>query len=186
MALDDPAHVAGLRGAQEVGPVVLGRRREQRFDGVHRLDETRPGVHREPLEHRADLRAGAGVQPGEGGRAARRKPQQGLAAVRVGGSLLDQPALTEGPEDAAQVAGVEPQLLAQVRRRGLLDVRELVERARCGQGKRTGEEMLLQDADLARVETIEPAHRLHAPRNFPGNHRDPSRAIDSCLCTVFS
>src|SRR5262249_47418741 len=106
----------------------------------------------------------------------------------------DEPALVEPTDDAAQVAGIEAELAAQLTRRHRVTVRQLVEHAALGQRERTGEIALVEQADLLRVETVEAPHRGHPLLHLLGGRlrrgaapRGASRLRPSdrpCLCHV--
>ena len=87
-----------------------------------------------------------------------------VALPRVTGRrrTADQAAGFEPPEDAAEVAGVQAEIAAELGggRRGA--VREFVEDAHLGERERAVQQMLAEDADLARVEAVERADGVAA------------------------
>jgi hypothetical protein len=89
--------------------------------------------------------------------------QEALPPVRRRGALVDQSLLGEVAENAAEIAGVERQVAADLARGGGLALRELVEHARFGEREGAAQQAFLQNADLLGVEAIEAAHRGDAP-----------------------
>ena len=110
-------------------------------------------------EHRADLVARARVQRRERVVAPAGQGEEALPAVGLRAGALEQPALLEAAQDAAQIARIEPELSPERARGDGVLMRELVEDAPLGQGERAGQIALVQEADLPRVEAIEPPHR---------------------------
>ena len=106
---------------------------EKILDAAHRRDEPRAVALGEPRQHRRDLVAGAGVDRGEGGAALERERDQALAGVVRRRLAHDQAGVREAAQDAAEIAGVEPELLAELRRRDPVPLRELVDDARLSQ-----------------------------------------------------
>src|SRR5205823_5837011 len=64
----------------------------------------------------------------------------------------------ERGEDPAEIAGVEPELLGQLRGDGVLAVRDLIEHACLGEGERCLEIAVAKETDLAGIEPAEAAH----------------------------
>ena len=73
------------------------------------------------------------VEGGEGGLTAGRQEEMALPSVRLRRSALEEPALLEETEDAAQVARIQPQLPSELGGGGPLAMRELVEHAHLAQ-----------------------------------------------------
>jgi hypothetical protein len=88
-----------------------------------------------------------------------REAQQALAGV-LRMRLAREPAgAFEAAQDAAQVAAVQAEVLADLARHSALAVRQLVEHAHVGQ-RHVAAEVGVEGADAARVEAVELAHRL--------------------------
>src|SRR5262245_54272296 len=94
----------------------------------------------------------------------------------------DQLALCKALEDATQIPAIEPQDLGNLGGRwrgvagrpGVSVVPDLVEHPSFGQGKLAMEQLLLKDANLTSVETVEAADRVHVLRG--SSHSDsPSK-----------
>ena len=156
MALDDPAEVAGARAPQDEAG---GRRglREHVADGVHRRDEALLVVLGQRIEDGADLVGRSAVELGEGGGALLGEADA-LAAGVVGRALAgDQAVALQPGEQAAEEAGVDVHLAAQVGDLGDLALAELVEHARLGQRVRRAQQAVAQDADARGVEAVEGA-----------------------------
>src|SRR5919201_5542056 len=83
-------------------------------------------------------------------------------AVLLRGLALEPAALLEAAHDPAQISGVDAKLAAQVGGRCFRAVRKLVEHARLRQRQRAVQQAFLENADLARVEPVEPADALDA------------------------
>ena len=116
--MDHKAHVAGPVRAQHA--VRLRRLRPRRLggekilDAAHRRHEPRPVALGEPRQHRRDLVAGAGVDRGELLAALKGERDQALAGVARRRRAHDQPGVREAAQDAAEIAGVEAELLAEL------------------------------------------------------------------------
>jgi len=67
----------------------------------------------------------------------------------------DQPLLIEILDDAAEIAGIEPQLDADVLCGQLVAMRQLVEHPRLAERERALAEMLVEHAELAGIEAVE-------------------------------
>src|SRR5690606_28844925 len=78
----------------------------------------------------------------------------------------NQPLALEAAQDAAEIAGIEAELAADIGRSGFLPLRELVQHACLGKGERTLQMLFFQHADLARVEAVEGAERADAAGEF--------------------
>src|SRR5262245_2421880 len=158
MTVHDPAHVARLMGAKDVGRLPLGPGAEDALDRVHRLhqpDLLRDGEGGDDLP---DLLMGPPLERGERGLAPRGEAKVALAAVGLRPCPADQAALLEALEDAAQIARVEAELAAQPRCRGPVLVRQLIEHAHLAQREGALEVALFEQADLPRVEAVEAPH----------------------------
>ena len=118
----------------------------------------------EPAEHRADLPFGPRFERLEGLAAARGDRQEALPGVVRRDVLADQPALVKAAQDAAEIAGVEAEIAADVGRGGAVALLDLVEHARFGQRERAVEPAVLQHAEMLGVEAVEAAHRGDALR----------------------
>src|SRR5207302_11364706 len=89
---------------------------------------------------------------------------------------VNQPALREAAQDAAQIAGVEPQLTAELGRGGRVAVRQLVEHPHLGERERALEVPFVQQADLLRVAAVAAPHGRDALREAGLGHRHPPRS----------
>jgi len=78
--------------------------------------------------------------------------------------------LHEPAQDATQIPRVEAQLPAQLRRRRLVALRQLVQYARRGERERAVQEPFVEQADLLRVEPIEAPHHRDALLQVGGRH----------------
>ena len=131
MPLDDPAHVAGLRRAEQVSnPVFRCGHPKQLFDGLHRHDQPRLLLTRQPGQHRFDFVARGDVQFGKRLPPLWRQPEMTLAAVGGGHLFLDQPAAFKPAQEAAEITRIQAQLGTKRRRRGLRLMGQLVHDAR--------------------------------------------------------
>ena len=156
MRLDDPAEVAGAGASQDEAG---GRRAvgEDLVDGGHRGDEALLVVLGQRIEDGADLVGGAAVELGEG-RGALRGEADALPAGVVGRALAgDQAVALQPGEQAAEEAGVDVHLAAQVGDLGHVALTELVEHARLGQRVGRAQQAVAQDADARGVEAVEGA-----------------------------
>jgi len=81
-----------------------------------------------------------------------------------------QTAPLEAPQDPAQVARIQSQLLPQGGRVRGRAVAELVEDARFGEREGTAQQRLLEETDLPGVEPIEAAHDGDALRQGGSGH----------------
>src|SRR6185312_6494032 len=84
-------------------------------------------------QHRRDLLMRSLVEPGEGLPSLGGEAELVLTAVARQGLSRDQPLLVEILDDAAEIAGVEPELDPDLLRGEVLAMRELVEHARLAQ-----------------------------------------------------
>ena len=127
------------------------------MDGGHRGHEALLVVLGQRIEDGADLVGGAAVELGEGGRALRGEADA-LPAGVVGRALASDQAVAVQPgEQAAEEAGVDVDLAAQVGDLGHLALTELVEHARLGQRVGRAQQAVAQDADARGVEAVEGA-----------------------------
>jgi hypothetical protein len=162
MLLHRPADVARLMRPQDVGRHALRLGREQGFDLVHRADQALLLARGQRAQHLRHVAARAGIELGEPLLPDLGQAEEVLPRIEVGGLPLHEPPLLEGLQDAAEIAGIEAKMLGEVRRRHGLAVRQLVDDPCFGQRELAAVIALVQDADLARVEAREAAHRLHA------------------------
>src|SRR5712691_1018089 len=146
---------------------------DEPLDRAHGVDQpTLLGV-RERVQEGGDLFTRSDVERGEGSLSLPGEGEELLAAVRPRASLGDQPALPETAQDAAEVARIEAEILAEVARRGALPVCQLVEDAHFGQGERARQQALAEEADRARVIPVERPHRYDSRfESLPGHQRD--------------
>src|SRR4051794_8180832 len=108
--------------------------------------------------------------------AAQRDRQMDLPSIDPRPLLHDQAAAGEVAQHAAEIAGVEAELPADLTGGRVIAMQDLVQHTRLRQRERAVGESVLQHADALRVEAIEPAHggdavgeRLHgAPPSWSG------------------
>ena len=157
----------GAVRAQQVGRLARVRaRRAAARSGAIAWSSSRCSASARP---RAARRSRPAVRVSSGAKA--RRPAGGDAKLRVAGIVrrrraLDQAALLEAAQQAAQVAGIEAEVARQLGRGGVLAVRELPQQARFGQRERGRQQAFLQHADAPRVEAVEAADRVD--RGFRG------------------
>jgi hypothetical protein len=178
VAFHDPAHVAGAVDAQQVTRGRRCRRRQQPLDRPHGADQARLVARGECADHLADLCRRMPLERREGGAAARRQREVDLPAVGTRPLLDDHPALREAAQDAAEIAGVEAELAADLARGRLVAMGDFIKDARLRQRERARRKALLQHADALRIEAVEPPHRRDA-RGKPGFGHDTDRDEDA-------
>ena len=110
----------------------------------------------------------------EGGASFRGQARAGAGARRRRRGAARQPLRFEAAQDAAQIAGVEAEIAAEIGRGRRLAVRELVEDAHLGQRERAVEQAIAERADAAGVEAVERAHRID---RRSGRHHDHCQPI---------
>jgi hypothetical protein len=71
----------------------------------------------------------------------------------------EQPVLVELLDDAAEVAGIQAQFQSDALRGRALAMGKFVQHPRLAQRERAFEQLLVEDAELARIEAGERAHR---------------------------
>jgi hypothetical protein len=102
-----------------------------------------------------------------------------MACVVAQANAADQPGVLERAQQAAQVAGVEIEVARELGGGRPAAPRELPEQARFGEREPGRGELLVQDADSARLEAVEATDR------FGARGRGRSHALilrpDSCL-----
>ena len=101
----------------------------------------------------------------------RRQRQQAVPGVRLGGRSVEQAALLEAAKDAAQVARIQAQFPAELGRGGRGVMGELIEHAGFGEGEGAPQQVLVQQADLLRVEAVEAPHGGYALGQGGRGHR---------------
>ena len=150
VALDDPAEVAGARRAEDDGGRC--RRVEQ---PPHLAQRGREPVAVDPVEPRLRLLGRAPVEDRE--RLAARRRQAHDLAPPVGRRALagDQAAPLQPPEQAAQVARVDPHPRPQVGDLDALLLGELEQHAALGERVRRVEQTGAEQLQLGRVEAAE-------------------------------
>ena len=155
MAMDDPAEIAGPMRPQDIGDGRDKALAQQGLDVSHILDQALLGRGRECAQHGDDLVLGAMVERSEGGAAQRGQGQQALAGVQRAGGALDQTALLEALEQAAEIAGIEAEVADERARGRIFPMGQLVEDAGLGQGEGALEQPLLEHADAPGIEAVE-------------------------------
>jgi len=85
-----------------------------------------------------------------------------LPRIDVRRLALDDAAFQETLEEAAEVAGIDPEILGEIGRGRRLAMRQLVDDPRLGQRELAAVIALVQHADLARVEPRKAPHCLDA------------------------
>src|SRR5262249_42157191 len=171
VALDHPAEVAGLRRAKDDGQILFTLRAQQFLNGMQRFDEAFLLGHGQFAEHPGNLPLRLCVQRREGFLPSLGEREKTSPPVVFGGSFSDQSTFLEGAQGAAHIACVQSQLLRQVARRGLVAVSELVEDAALSERIRAAQPLLVEHANLLRVEAIEAPHcrdpLVHASVSYP-------------------
>ena len=160
MAKDNPAHIARLMRAEEIG---FGRgvaRSKNLLDAAHGADQLPPIGVRDRRDHLPDLLVGTLFERTKRGGAFGGQGQVGLAAIGSRGLAINPAAFFEAGKNAAEITGIDAELggepgggNASMRR-----MRDLVEQTYFGQRERGGEQPLLEEADLAGIETVEVAN----------------------------
>src|SRR2546430_4143085 len=112
-----PAQVARLWRTEQEGGLGRGLRAvpPQPPRGLHRAHHPRLRGGGQAAEHRSHLVVRARVERREDLPSLRREGEVALPTVGRGAGLEDEPAPLEAAQDAAQVAGIEPQIAAQRR-----------------------------------------------------------------------
>ena len=163
VAMDDPAHVARLvRRAADTAPRVgrAARRAEQPLRSSPIASTSRALVRvGQPAEQRRRPRRGRALRAARTRRGPSRVRRSRLwrAVGRTTASRPIRPLRFEAAQDAAQIAGVEPEIAAEVGGGRRLAVGQLVEHAQLGQRERAVEVAVAERADLAGVEAVEGA-----------------------------
>src|SRR5258706_8786871 len=166
VALHPPAHVARPVRTKD----DLARRRwlaEERCHRAHRRYQAPPVGGRQVLEHPCHLLARARVEELPGAAPGRGQREQLAPRVLACRLRLEQRLAPQPVEQAAEVAGVEVQVGAELARRGAAAPPDLVEQARHGQRVRAADEMVAQGADAPRIESIEAANALDVLHSSP-------------------
>src|SRR5438132_602306 len=104
-------------------------------------------------------------------KAARRQRQDALPAVALGGLAVEQAAHLEAPQHPAEIARIEPQFLAELGRGGCRVMGKLIEHAGFGEGEGAPQQVLVQQADLLRVEAVEAPYGGYALGEGGRGHR---------------
>lgn len=168
VAMNHPAHVAGLMEAEEVTGISCrffpGLVTEKIFDCVHGAHKASLILGRKGAQHGADLFIGAAVERCKGFAAARGQREKALTPVGGGPLPVDEAAPGEVTEDAAEVAGVEAEVAGDSAGRGIFQARYLVQYAAFGERESTAQETLVEDADALGIKTVEVANGFDAPR----------------------
>ena len=151
-----PAHVSWARRAQNVGDLRL--RPEQCLDRRHGVAEFDLRRIASVRQQRGDVLVGLQLDRRKALAPARRDGEQVLAAVMGRRLAHDQAARLEAAQDAAEIAGVEPEILGDLRRGRLVAMHDLVEHARLAERELALVDALMQQPDALRVETVEAPH----------------------------
>src|SRR5262252_10977657 len=112
---------------------------EQFLNRVQRFDEALLIRRGQLAEHHTNFLLRLGIEWRESGLPSPGKKEKTSPPVLLRGSLPNQSALFEGAQGAAQIPGVQPQLLGQLARRGFVAVCELIENADLSQGIRAAQ-----------------------------------------------
>ncbi len=110
-------------------------------------------------QHCGDLILRAQVQLGKGLAALGGEAELVLPAIRGQGPAGDQALFVEALHDAAEIAGVEAELVADLLCGKVVPLRELVEHAGLAERERALSQVLVEHAKLAGVEAVEGANR---------------------------
>ena len=134
--------------AQQEGGAFASRGLQQMRDGGHRLRQPPSVVVGERRQHVGDVVLRSLVEFREGLAAFRRQTEAELPAVGGKRFAGDQPALLEALHDPAEIAGIEPEFAADLFRRKLVAMRELVQHPRLGQRIRALGDVLVQHSPV--------------------------------------
>jgi transposase-like protein len=179
LPVDDPAHVARLRIAQEIAGRCFP---QQALDLVHGSDQVLLRRWRQTFQHGGHL-APRRVDQGARVRWPASVSCRRVARIRGRARLGDQPLLVETADHPAQVARVQAQLAAQVRAGEIVPMRQLIQDAHFRQRKRAVEQVFMQHANLARIKTVEAAHAVRAFTEWIRMHAGPPFA---CLWQIIA
>jgi hypothetical protein len=163
VAVDDPAHVAGPMRPERVEGLGLVRLAQQGFDYRHGLDEATLIPVGEAGDEPAHHFPRGPVEGLEGGAPRSGERQMALARIFIGANTLHEARSLETLQDAAQIAGIEPEVAPDFSRRRAGPVGQLVEDAGFREREGAVQEALLQHTEAAGVETREPPHGADAP-----------------------
>ena len=136
MAMHDPADVAGAGRTQDESSTRDRSTAEQPVDRLQGADEADllvGGKWRKEDRCLVLLVLRTAIEGGEGAASFGGQLQQATPAVGARGLPADEATALEAGEDAAQIAGVEPERLAEFARRRPRPVCQFVEHARLGQ-----------------------------------------------------
>ncbi len=125
----------------------------------HRADQAPAGAARQRGQHRADLVVRTAIEFCEGLAPLGRQSELVLPAVRRQRLAGDQPVVVEILHDPAEIAGIEAEFGADLLGGRVVPVREFVQHPRLAQRERAFQQMLVEHAELAGVETVEGAYR---------------------------
>src|SRR5215475_7830441 len=126
------------------------------------------------------------VEFGEGLPPFLRQPDEALASVCFGRLPGNQSPLLESCQQSAEITRVQSQLTAQLGRRSLFTLRQLVNDPGLGQGELAFQYVFAQYADLLRIEAIEAPHRFDARREVVFGHDCPPLKQTHPLVDVIS
>jgi hypothetical protein len=157
VAVDDPAKIARLGRAQNVGRAGgLPTRCQQLLGRLEGGDEPHLIGGVELAQHRRHRLARAGIDCRVECLARLAERDDKPPAVMLRGPPLDQPLLFEPGENAAQIAGIKTEFGCELGRRRPLALRQFPDHPAFGQRQRAAGQPLAQDADLAGVKPAEP------------------------------
>src|SRR3954471_10137802 len=157
MARDHPSDISGTMAAQQKSRSRRFGRLQYLLDRSHCSDQTAVRALVERIQHRRDLGLRAAIELGKGLAALGGEAELLLAAVGGQGRAADQALFAKTLDDAAEITGVEPERDADLLGRDGVALRKLVEHPRLGQGERALQQLLVEHAELARVEAVEGA-----------------------------
>ena len=149
-------------------------RREQPLDQPHGVQQPALVRLRQRVQHVGHLLAGARVEGREQGPSGLGEREQGSAAIQLGSPARDQAGALEPPQDAAEIAGVELEVGADLGGCRRLPMRQLVQHAAFRQRQVATEQPLAQHADPSCVEAVEasdPSHPLQRVVSLEKRHR---------------
>src|ERR1051326_1564531 len=181
VAVNDPAHVSRLMAAQNVGDLALHWSAHHSFNRVHRRDQKILVRRGQLAQYLTGLLFRTGIERSKRLLSPLRQPQQDLSAIGWGTFPLNQPPLLERPQDAAQIALIQSQLLSEFLRRAIVSMGKLVEEARFGEGKPAVQQSFVQQADLPGVKAIELAHGFDLSITHGHNHESQTVGLFNYL-----
>src|SRR5580693_6019303 len=143
---------------EHVGSHAVGAGIQQRLDRLHGVQKIILPDGREFAEDGPDLLFRSSVQGHERLPAFLSELQQDLTRVLRRLLLFDETSFLETTQDPAQVSRIETKRVAELCRRRLFAVRQLIQGSRLSEGKWTVKQAFIQKPNVAGIETVESTH----------------------------